>query len=104
MFGKLNRQTLVSHFNKAKNLLGNAYHQTKGFLNDVDHGVKVFRSIYGEVQPYLEKYAGQKTGKYLENNINKAISGYDDIRSKVRDVENDIDLVSGNIGNKLRYQ
>ena len=59
MFGKLNRQTIHHHFNKAKNFLGNAYHQTKGFLNDVHHGVNTFKSIYHEVKPYIEKYAGK---------------------------------------------
>jgi len=103
MFGKINRQTVLHHFNKAKNFLGNAYNQTKGFLNDVDHGVKVFRSIYGEMQPYIQKYAGQNAN-YLENNINKTFSKYDDIRNKVRDVENDIDNVTSKFGNKLRYQ
>ena len=59
MFGKLNRQTIHNHFNTAKNCLGNAYHQTKGFLNDVHHGVNTFKSIYQEVKPYIEKYAGK---------------------------------------------
>ena len=93
MFGKLNRNTLSHHFNKAKNFLGNAYHQTKGFLNDVDHGVKIFKSVYGELQPYLEKYGA----KHLKTGINKAITGYDDIRSKVRGMENDFENIRSNL-------
>ena len=55
----------------------------------MDHGVRVFKAIYGELTPYLEKYVAKK----LKTNIHKAITGYDEIRSKVRDVENDIEHV-----------
>ena len=49
MFGKLNRQTIHHHFNKAKNFLGNTYHQTKGFVNDLHHGVNTFKNISNEM-------------------------------------------------------
>ena len=88
MFGKLNRQTIHHHFNKAKNFLGNAYHQTKGFLNDVHHGVNTFKSTDQEVKPYKEKYAGKHTHNKLEYNVNRALTGYDNIRSKVVEVDN----------------
>ena len=99
MFGKLNRQTIHHHFNKAKNFLGNAYHQTKGFLNDVHHGVNTVKNIYQEVKPYIEKYGGKYIHNKLEYNENKALTGYDSIGSKVGEFDNDI----SNLNKLLNY-
>ena len=40
MFGKITKQQVSHHFNRAKDFLGKAYNQTKNFLGDVDSGVK----------------------------------------------------------------
>ena len=34
MFGKITKQQVAHHFNKAKDFLGNAYHQTRNFLGE----------------------------------------------------------------------
>ena len=79
MFGRITKQQVSHHFNKAKNFLGHAYHHTKNFLGDVDQGVRIVKSIYGAVAPILESY-GVNTNK---KHIMKAVSGYDNIRHNV---------------------
>jgi hypothetical protein len=56
MFGKITKQQVAHHFNRAKDFLGNAYNQTRSFLGDVDAGVRTFKQIYGAVAPVLESY------------------------------------------------
>ena len=60
MFGKITKQQVAHHFNKAKDFLGNAYNQTRHFLGNVDAGLRTFKQIYGAVAPILEPY-GVKT-------------------------------------------
>ena len=45
--------------------------------------------MYGTIAPILDKYGGTHTAG-LNNNIMKAISGYDNIRHKVLDTNNEI--------------
>ena len=40
MFGKITKQQVHHHFNRAKDFLGKAYNNTKICLGDVDNGVK----------------------------------------------------------------
>ena len=40
MFGKITKQHVAHSLREAKNCLGQAYNQTKGFLNHLDNGVK----------------------------------------------------------------
>jgi hypothetical protein len=49
MLGKITKHQIHHHFNKAKDFLGHAYKNTKNFLNNVDSGVKTFKSIYMEL-------------------------------------------------------
>ena len=44
MFGKISKQQVNHHFNRVKDLIGNAYHHSKRFLGDVDSGVKTFKN------------------------------------------------------------
>ena len=79
MFGKITKQQVAHHFNKAKNFLGNAYHHTKKFLGDVDSGVKNLKTIYSVVSPILESYGVSMPHK----NVMKALTSYDTIKSNV---------------------
>ena len=38
MFGRVTKQQVAHHFNKAKNFLGNAYNQTRNFQGHADAG------------------------------------------------------------------
>ena len=43
---KLSRHNIRHAFNKTKTFVGKAYNHTKGFLSDLDSGVRVARDIY----------------------------------------------------------
>ena len=86
---KLNRQTLRHAYHKTKNFIGKAYSHTKGMLSDLDMGVRVARDIYSIASGPMEALLGEnykKGNKYVMN----ALSGYDDIRSKVMDTDENI--------------
>ena len=65
MFGKITKQQVSHHFNKAKNFLGHAYNHTKNCLGDVDQGVRTVKSIYGAVAPILESYGVNTNNKHI---------------------------------------
>ena len=100
MFGKINKQIVQHHFNKAKSFIGNAYHHTKNFLNDVDRGVKTFKHVYSVVSPYIDKYAGNNK---LHAPIMNAVSKYDEIKSKVIEGHDNIKHDLNNVKHKLLY-
>jgi hypothetical protein len=77
--------------NRAKNFLGTAYHHTKSFLNDVDHGVKTFRHVYNVVEPFINKYSNNNNK--LHAPVQKALNGYESIKSKVLEADNDLNQV-----------
>ena len=79
MFGKITKQQVAHHFNKAKDFLGNAYHQTRNFLGNVDAGVKTFERVYGALAPVLESYGVSPRNKH----VMKAFTGYDTINWQV---------------------
>jgi len=89
MFGKITKHHLAHSFHKAKHFLGHAYNQTKGFLNHVDHGVRTFKHIYDAVSPLVSKYANDHSEK-IHTHVNKAIGGYENIRNKVIEGDQDI--------------
>ena len=100
MFGKITKQQVAHHFNRAKDFLGNAYNQTRSFLGDVDAGVRTFKQIYGAVAPVLESY-GVKAGN---KHVMKALTGYDTIRGHVMEghdrVVNDVNNVKNHLAQK----
>ena len=73
-------------------MFGHAYNQTKGFLNHVDHGVNTSKHIYDVVSPLVSNYANNHSEK-IHTNINKAMNGYDSIRNKVVEGDQDIQKV-----------
>ena len=101
MFGKVTKQQVHHHFNRAKDFLGKAYHHTRNFLGDIDDGVRTFKNIYSAVAPVLDSY-GLNAGK--NSHIMKALSGYDTIRNNVVEkherVVNDINKVKKNLSKK----
>ena len=86
---KINRHTVRQAFNKTKNIVGQAYNHTKGMLSDLDSGVKMAKDIYGIASGTLESMLGddfKKANKYVMN----AMKGYEDVRSKVMDSDENI--------------
>jgi hypothetical protein len=96
MFSKLTKESFNRVANNAKTFLGSAYKKTKNILDSVDHGAKIFKTVYSAIHPYLEKY-GQN---HLNTNIKKAITGYDTIRNKIENVDNEILNVKNDLTRK----
>ena len=89
MLGKLNRNNIRNAFHKTKGFVGRAYNRTKGLLNDLDSGINVAKNIYSIASGPLESMLGEdfkKGNKYVMN----AMKGYEDIRSKVMDSDENI--------------
>lgn len=86
---KLNMNNLRHTFGKAKSYIGNVYGKTKGMLGDLDSGVKAMKDIYSIASPAM----GNVFGKHFEEGnkyVTKALSGYDDIKTKVMDTDENI--------------
>ena len=73
MFGKITKQQVAHHFNKAKDFLGDAYNQTLNFQGTVDAGVRTFKHVYIALAPVLESYGVSPGNKH----VMKALTGYD---------------------------
>lgn len=89
MLGKLNRHNIKTAFHKTKGFVGRAYGRTKGFLSDLDSGIRIAKDIYSIASGPMESMLGEnfsKGNKYVMN----AMKGYEDIRSKVMDSDENI--------------
>ena len=100
MFGKITKQQVAHHFNKAKDFLGNADNQTRNFLGTVDAGVRTFKHVYGALAPVLESYGVSPGNKHVMN----ALTGYDTIRGHVMEghdrVANDVNNIKNTLAKK----
>ena len=94
---QMNKKHLANGFTKAKNFIGSACNNTKSFLGNVDHGVRLFKIVYGALQPALEHYGG---GNHISNNVMKVLNGYANIRSKVMEAEGHLDSVKHTLAKK----
>ena len=97
MLGKLNRSHFAHVDNTAKHHIGNAYNHTKKFLNNVDHGIRTAKTIYGVLAPYIDQYGGSHINKHAV----KAIGHYEDIRHKVMEGHDKASNEIYDIKNKL---
>ena len=92
MLGKITKQHMQNAFNKTKGFLGHAYNHTKGFLNTTDHGFRTAKQIYHAVAPLVDKYANNHSNQ-IHLHANKVISGYENIRNKAIEGDNDFQEV-----------
>ena len=91
MFGsKLNAQSLRSMVRNTKSHIGNAYGFTKNFLGNIDSTVRTMKDIYSIASPVIEEVLGSKASATGNKYIQKGLSGYENIRSKVMDTDENI--------------
>ena len=98
MFGKFNRHQLNTIYNNTKKHLGNVYHHTKNVLGHIDNGINVGRTIFSDIQPYLEEYGQSNINKHAM----KALTQYDDIKKRVVDTHDKVETGLNEINNKLK--
>ena len=97
---KLTKRNVVHGLHRAKNFIGNAYHATKNILGNINNGVRLFKSVYGALSPMIDNYGGAGVTK----NVMKTLIGYDNIRHKAMNVENDIDAVRNKLAkNNIKF-
>ena len=113
-FGQKFGSYLKTGFGNVKNFLGNAYTKTKDTLGSIDNMFSDVKKIYGTVRPALTDLAPEQAQGGL-NKINqfmmKGVQGYENIRNKIDDAENQMigkvgDVMSkvGGVQQKLKNQ
>lgn len=100
MFRKFSKQGFLDTINKTKSFMGNAYHHTKSFLGQVDHGVRVAKNVYSILAPTISHFAGQNNRAH--QGFMKAATGYDDIRQIVINHHDTIENHVKHISNKFK--
>ena len=105
---------LKTGFRNVKNFLGNAYTKTKDTLGSLDRTFGDIKKIYGTVAPAIQDLAPEQAQGGL-NKMNqfmmKGVQGYENIRNKIDDAENQMigkvgDVMSkvGGVQQKLKNQ
>ena len=113
-FGQKFGSYLKTGFGNVKNFLGNAYTKTKDTLGSLDRAFGDIKKIYGTVAPAIQDLAPEQAQGGL-NKINqfmmKGVQGYENIRNKIDDAENQMigkvgDVMSkvGGVQQKLKNQ
>ena len=87
---KFNKTTLQHAMRNTKNHIGQAYGFTKNIFNNVDSGVRLFKNIYSIAQPVIEDVLGTDAAKTGNKYIKEGLSGYENIRSKVLDTDENL--------------
>ena len=64
---------------------------------NVDHGLRLFKTVYGALQPAREHYGG---GNHIYNNVMNVLNGYDNIRSKAMEAIGHLDTVEHTLAKK----
>ena len=98
---KLNRNSIRDAINKSKNIVGKAYSTTKTFLGDIDSGIKTAKQIYSIVSPTLNSLLGTQY-KNLNKNVIKGLSGYENLRNKIMETDEQINNHYNNISSNLK--
>ena len=113
-FGQKFGSYLKTGFGNVKNFLGNAYTKTKDTLGSLDRAFGDIKTIYGTVAPAIQDLAPEQAQGGL-NKMNqfmmKGVQGYENIRNKIDDAENQMigkvgDVMSkvGGVQQKLKNQ
>ena len=113
-FGQKFGSYLKTGFGNMKNFLGNAYTKTKDTLGALDRTFGDIKKIYGTVAPAIQDLAPEQAQGGL-NKMNqfmmKGVQGYENIRNKIDDAENQMigkvgDVMSkvGGVQQKLKNQ
>ena len=113
-FGQKFGSYLKTGFGNMKNFLGNAYTKTKDTLGSLDRTFGDIKKIYGTVAPAIQDLAPEQAQGGL-NKMNqfmmKGVQGYENIRNKIDDAENQMigkvgDVMSkvGGVQQKLKNQ
>ena len=103
-FGQKFGSYLKTGFGNVKNFLGNAYTKTKDTLGSLDRTFGDIKKIYGTVAPAIQDLAPEQAQGGL-NKMNqfmmKGVQGYENIRNKIDDAENQMIGKIGDVMSKV---
>ena len=103
-FGQKFNSYLKTGFGNVKNFLGNAYTKTKDTLGSIDNMFSDVKKIYGTVAPAIQDIApAQAQGglAQLDKIMMKGVQGYENIRNKIDDAENQAVSKVGDVMSKI---
>ena len=103
-FGQKFNSYLKTGFGNVKHFLGNAYNTTKKTLGSMDQMFGDVKKIYGAVAPAIQDLApAQAQGglAQLDKMMMKGVQGYENIRNKIDDAENQAVSKVGDIMSKI---
>ena len=66
-------------------------------LGNVDNGVRLFKTVYGALQPALEHYGSDN---HINNNVVNVLNGYASTRNKAMEAEGHLDNVKHTLAKK----
>lgn len=91
MFGqKMNSNTFKHLMKTTKSHIGQAYNFSKNIFSNIDSAVRTAKDIYSIASPVLDEVLGSTATTKGNKYIQKALTGYEDIRSKVMDTDDNI--------------
>ena len=97
MFGKVTPQSINNMLRNVKSHIGNAYHHAKNIAHHVNTGFHVAKSIYRAIEPAIREFAPAHHDT-IHGHVMQAVSGYDNIRNKVLDVNHHASTVGHKLG------
>lgn len=89
------------HVNHVKGFLNNSYHIGKKLLSNIDEAYTVGKSVYSSVQPLLKEFIPENTRKSIDNTLMKGVSNYENLRSRVMDIDSKVSDKLGQVKNNL---
>ena len=96
MFGKVTQQSIHNTLRNVKTHIGNAYNHVKHVAHHINHGFHIAKQVYRAIEPAIRELAPQHHNT-IHGHVMNAVSGYDNIRNKVLDVNHH----TSNVGHKL---
>ena len=96
MFGKITQQSIQNTLRNVTNHIGNTYSHVKHIAHHINNGFHAAKQVYRAIEPAVEEFIPQHHNT-IHGHVMNAVSGYDNIRNKVLDVNPH----TSNIGHKL---
>ena len=85
MFGKITQQSIQNTLRNVKNHIGNAYNHVKHVAHHINHGYHLAKQVYRAIEPAIKEFIPQHHNT-IHGHVMNAVSGYDNIRNNVLDV------------------
>ena len=85
---------LDRHWNRTKSFIHQGYRQLHGWAGEVERAAGIGKRIFSTIAPILQDFGA---GQALQGGM-KAIQGYDDLRGRVMDVDENVRRHASRVG------